>query len=572
MAASPFLASTAISCCDVRRGRSPPALGAAAPGLLRAPVGADPPGTAVGGEPADGGGALAPQDRGPRRGRNARRRANGAVAGGSVVPPGRYGQGGRGGVPAGRWAASSGGIQTGPAEVRAVGRNPTVRAGAVPGGNGGPAGNGGRHILRGAPPPHGGRVPCGVAATDGGLGGTHARVVSRRGYARASVDGAVPILLAERDLPAIGNRAEGQRSRIFPPLGGGGVAARRRRVMKKLLNTLYITTQGTYLHRDGETVAVKKDDDILLRVPIHTLEGIVCFGHVLVSPPAMELCAEHGVLISYLSEHGKFWARVQGAVRGNVLLRRQQYRLADDAERSAAIAQTAVMAKIANCRTTLLRAAREREGGLPDVEAAADRLGRALDMLLRQQLPVDRVRGVEGECARHYFSVFDSLILQQKEAFVFRGRSRRPPLDAVNALLSFVYTLLVHDVTSALESVGLDPYVGFLHVDRPGRASLALDLIEEFRPVLADRLVLSLINRQQVAGDGFTKAESGAVMMEAATRRVVLEAWQKRKQDEVRHPFLDEAAPLGLFPYLQALLLARHVRGDLDAYPALVWK
>jgi CRISPR-associated protein Cas1 len=342
--------------------------------------------------------------------------------------------------------------------------------------------------------------------------------------------------------------------------------------MKKLLNTLYITTQGTYLHRDGETVAVKKDDDILLRVPIHTLEGIVCFGHVLVSPPAMELCAEHGVLISYLSEHGKFWARVQGAVRGNVLLRRQQYRLADDAERSAAIAQTAVMAKIANCRTTLLRAAREREGGLPDVEAAADRLGRALDMLLRQQLPVDRVRGVEGECAQHYFAVFDSLILQQKERFVFRGRSRRPPLDAVNSLLSFVYTLLVHDVTSALESVGLDPYVGFLHVDRPGRVSLALDLIEEFRPILADRLVLSLINRQQVSGDGFTKAESGAVMMDAATRRVVLEAWQKRKQDEVRHPFLDEAAPLGLFPYLQALLLARHVRGDLDAYPALVWK
>jgi CRISPR-associated protein Cas1 len=342
--------------------------------------------------------------------------------------------------------------------------------------------------------------------------------------------------------------------------------------MKKLLNTLYITTQGTYLHRDGETVAVKKDEDTLLRVPIHTLEGIVCFGRVSVSPPAMGLCTEHGVLISYFSEHGEFWARVQGAVRGNVLLRRQQYRLADDAERSAVIAQAVVMAKVANCRTTLLRAAREREGGLSDVEAVADRLGRTLDMLLRQQLSVDRVRGVEGECAQHYFAVFDSLILQQKEAFVFRGRSRRPPLDAVNALLSFVYTLLVHDATSALESVGLDPYVGFLHVDRPGRASLALDLIEEFRPILADRLVLSLINRQQVAGEGFTKAESGAVMMDVATRRVVLEAWQKRKQDEVRHPFLDEAAPLGLFPYLQALLLARHVRGDLDAYPALVWK
>jgi CRISPR-associated protein Cas1 len=342
--------------------------------------------------------------------------------------------------------------------------------------------------------------------------------------------------------------------------------------MKKLLNTLYITTQGTYLHRDGETVAVKRDEDTLLRVPIHTLEGIVCFGRVSVSPPAMGLCAEHGVLISYFSEHGEFWARVQGGVRGNVLLRRQQYRIADDTESAAAIAQSMVMAKVANCRTMLLRAAREREGGLPDAEAAAERLGRALDGLLRQQLEVDRVRGVEGECAQCYFSAFDSLILQQKEVFAFRGRSRRPPLDAVNALLSFVYTLLVHDVTSALESVGLDPYVGFLHVDRPGRVGLALDLMEEFRPVLADRLVLSLINRQQVTGDGFTKAESGAVMMDAATRRVVLEAWQKRKQDEVRHPFVDEAAPLGLFPYLQALLLARHLRGDLDAYPALVWK
>ena len=234
-------------------------------------------------------------------------------------------------------------------------------------------------------------------------------------------------------------------------------------------------------------------------------------------------------------------------MRGNVLLRRQQYRLADDVGGSSAIAQAVVMAKAANCRTMLLRAAREREGGLPDVEAAAEKLGQRLEMLLRQQLTVERVRGVEGECAQHYFSVFDSLILQQKEQFVFRGRSRRPPLDAVNALLSFVYTLLVHDVTSALESVGLDPYVGFLHVDRPGRASLALDLMEELRPVLADRLVLSLINRRQVGGDGFTKAESGAVMMDEATRQEVLVAWQKRKQEEMRHPFLEEAAPLGLF-------------------------
>lgn len=342
--------------------------------------------------------------------------------------------------------------------------------------------------------------------------------------------------------------------------------------MKKLLNTLYITTQGTYVHRDGETVIASHDDQVLLRVPIHTLEGIVGFGRVSFSPPAMGLCAERGVGISHLSENGEFWARVEGPVRGNVLLRRRQYRVADDPECASAVAQNMVMAKIANCRTTLLRAARERDSASDAIDQAAEALGRILDKLLRRQLPLDQVRGVEGESAALYFSVFDNLIVQQKGAFGFHGRSRRPPLDPVNALLSFVYTLLVHDVTSALESVGLDPYVGFLHADRPGRPSLALDLMEEFRPVLADRLVLTLINRQQVGGSGFEKAESGAVKMDAETRRAVLQAWQKRKQEEVRHPFLEESAAVGLFPFIQALLLARHVRGDLDAYPALVWK
>jgi CRISP-associated protein Cas1 len=342
--------------------------------------------------------------------------------------------------------------------------------------------------------------------------------------------------------------------------------------MKKLLNTLYITTQGTYVHRDGETVIASHEEEVLLRVPIHTLEGIVGFGRVSFSPPAMGLCAERGVSISHLSEQGEFWARVEGPARGNVLLRRRQYRLADDPERAAAIAQSMVMAKIANCRTTLLRAGREREDAPACIEQAAYGLGRTLDTLLRRQPAVEEVRGMEGESAARYFSAFDGLIVQQKEAFAFRGRSRRPPLDRVNALLSFVYTLLVHDATSALESVGLDPYVGFLHTDRPGRPSLALDLMEEFRPVLADRLVLTLINRQQVGSGGFETAESGAVKMDAETRRTVLQAWQKRKQEEVRHPFLDESAAVGLFPYIQALLLARHLRGDLDAYPALVWK
>jgi CRISPR-associated protein Cas1 len=342
--------------------------------------------------------------------------------------------------------------------------------------------------------------------------------------------------------------------------------------MKKLLNTLFVTTQGAYLHRDGETVTARKDDDLLLRVPIHTLQSIVCFGRVTVSAPLMGFCAECGILVSYLSETGEFWARVQGPVAGNVLLRRIQYRYADQPERSAPIAQAMIMAKIANCRGVLMRALRDQKERLPGIEDAAARLGRSLERLMRDQYSQEHLRGIEGDCASTYFGVFDALIVAQKPAFVFAGRSRRPPLDPVNAMLSFVYTLLVHDVSAALESVGLDPYVGFLHTDRPGRPSLALDLMEEFRPILADRLVLSLINRQQVGPGDFRTAENGAVLMSDAARRTVIQMWQKRKQEEVRHPFVDESAALGLFPYLQALLLARHLRGDLDAYPALIWR
>lgn len=342
--------------------------------------------------------------------------------------------------------------------------------------------------------------------------------------------------------------------------------------MKKLLNTLFITTQGTYLHRDGETITVRKDDTVLLRVPIHTLQSIVCFGRVSLSSPLMGFCAESGILVSFLSETGEFWARVQGPVAGNVLLRRIHYRTADDPEQSAALAQAIIMAKVANCRTVLMRALRDQKERNPEIEDVTERLGKALERLLAGQFLQDRLRGVEGECASLYFSVFDALIVSQKSSFNFTVRSRRPPLDPVNALLSFVYTLLVHDITAALESVGLDPYVGFLHTDRPGRPSLALDLMEEFRPILADRLVLSLINRQQVTPDDFKRAENGAVLMNDAARRTVIQTWQKRKQEEVRHPFMDENAALGLFPYLQALLLARHLRGDLDAYPALVWR
>ncbi|MFQ5448974.1 MAG: type I-C CRISPR-associated endonuclease Cas1c [Nitrospinaceae bacterium] len=343
--------------------------------------------------------------------------------------------------------------------------------------------------------------------------------------------------------------------------------------MKQLLNTLYVTTQGTYLAREGETVLVRVEQETRLRVPIHTLGGIVCFGQVSCSPPLMGLCGARQVSLSFLTERGRFLARVQGPISGNVLLRRQQYRCADREEFSAELSRSMVLAKIANCRTVLLRAARDHphgsEGG--DMERTAPRLARLLDEL-RQTVSLDTVRGREGEAARIYFDVFDHLITSQKEYFFFRGRNRRPPLDNMNALLSFLYTLLVHDVASALEAVGLDPAVGYLHRDRPGRPSLALDMMEEFRPFLADRLALTLVNRRQIRGKGFRKTESGAVMMDDATRKEVLVGYQKRKQEEILHPFLGEKIAVGLLPHAQALLLARYLRGDLDGYPPFFWK
>lgn len=343
--------------------------------------------------------------------------------------------------------------------------------------------------------------------------------------------------------------------------------------MRHLLNTLYVTTQGTYLARDGETVAVRVEHETRLRVPLHTLGSIVCFGQVSCSPPLMQLCAERGVKISFLSENGRFWARVEGPVSGNVLLRREQYRWSDDPEQSAGIARAVVTAKIANQRTVLMRALRdhpEMVGG-PEVRTVTDYLERLLSMLW-SPTSLDSVRGIEGDAARHYFGVFDHLIVSQKKEFFFQERSRRPPLDNMNALLSFLYTLLVHDIRSALETVGLDPAVGFLHRDRPGRPSLALDLMEELRPVLADRLALSLVNRQQVKGKGFKATETGAVVMDDETRKEVLVAYQKRKQEELQHPFIDEKVALGLLPYVQALLLSRYLRGDLDGYPPYLWK
>ncbi|MDI6808743.1 MAG: type I-C CRISPR-associated endonuclease Cas1c [Candidatus Eisenbacteria bacterium] len=343
--------------------------------------------------------------------------------------------------------------------------------------------------------------------------------------------------------------------------------------MKRHLNTLFVTTQGAYLSKDGETVAVKVEDDIRLRTPVHTLGGIVCFGQVSCSPFLMGFCAEHGVSISFLTETGNFLAKVQGPVSGNVLLRREQYRQADDAKSSVEIAKAVLTGKIANCRAVLSRALRDHAEKI-DFEAvslAVNRLSGALTKL-HSESDIEVIRGIEGESANIYFNVFDHLITAQKDDFKFSVRNRRPPLDKVNCLLSFLYTIVMHDTRSALETVGLDPAVGYLHRDRPGRYGLALDLMEEFRPVFADRVALSLINLGQVQGKGFDKKESGAVWMDDETRKAVLVTYQKRKQDEIIHPFLKEKVTIGLLFHTQALLFARHLRGDMDAYPPFIWK
>jgi CRISP-associated protein Cas1 len=345
--------------------------------------------------------------------------------------------------------------------------------------------------------------------------------------------------------------------------------------MKRLLNTLYVSTQGAYLSRESETIHVRVEQETRMRVPIQQLSSVVCLGNVALSSGFLALCAENGVSVSCLTEHGKFQGRMEGPVRGNVLLRRQQYRVADDPVASANIVTAIVAAKIANARNVLLRAAREHPaaGEKEKLTAAAIRLASTLRALtIDPILDVDTLRGLEGDAARAYFDVFNSLILAQKEDFTFTQRSRRPPLDNLNALLSFLYTLLTHEAVGALESVGLDPAVGFLHADRPGRPSLALDLAEEFRAPVSDRLALSLINRRQIQGKNFEHTASGAVTLTDAGRREVIQAWQERKREELQHPYLNEPCPWGLLPYTQALLLARHLRGDLNAYPAFFWK
>ncbi len=343
--------------------------------------------------------------------------------------------------------------------------------------------------------------------------------------------------------------------------------------MKRHLNTLYVTTQNAWLAKEGECIVVKVEGETRGKIPALALDGIVCFGLVSISPFLVAHCAENGVTITQLTENGRFLARIHGETSGNVLLRREQYRWADDPIRSTAMARFFLIGKVHNTRLVVQRGAREA-----DQEARSTALTDAAECLLiarrsiEHETDLDRMRGYEGEAALTYWRAFPNLLTTSDEKLRFNGRSRRPPLDPVNAMLSFLYTMLAHDVRAALEGVGLDPYVGFLHRDRPGRPGLALDLMEEFRPWTVDRLVATLINRGQVKGSDFRVEDTGAVLMSDDLRKLVLTTWQDRKKDVVTHPFLDEKMPVGLLWHTQSLLLARHLRGDLDGYPAYLWK
>lgn len=346
--------------------------------------------------------------------------------------------------------------------------------------------------------------------------------------------------------------------------------------MRRQLNTLYVTTEGAWLHKDGANIVMDVDGETRARLPVHMLDGLVCFGRVLVSTPLLGFCAEQGITVSFLTSYGRFQARVEGPVSGNVLLRREQYRRTDDPASCALIVQNILVGKLHNQRAVLGRGLRDHADKLSDAaNAALQHAHQRLDRIIKKvqaEGDVDVLRGLEGEAAQCYFGVFDHLIRSSDGAMRFRSRSRRPPMDAVNALLSFLYTLLTHDCRSALESVGLDPAVGFLHRDRPGRPSLALDLLEEFRPMMADRLALSMINLKQLTARDFQTMENGAVQLREESRKKVLTAYQERKREDLMHACLGEKAPIALFPFLQSQLMSRHLRGDLDGYPPFLWK
>lgn len=338
--------------------------------------------------------------------------------------------------------------------------------------------------------------------------------------------------------------------------------------MRHLLNTLYVTNPDAYISKDGENVVIKVNNVEMMRRPIHILEGIVCFNYVGISPKLMNLCMENNVGVSFVNEHGNFMARISGKVRGNVLLRRTQYRYADNKGKSNEISKNFIIGKIVNCRSVINRAIRDHNNSvnIENMKHTAEKLSSAVQNV-KNAADCDELRGIEGDAARTYFSMFNNLILQQKDDFFFTERSRRPPMDNLNAMLSYAYTLLTHEMQSALETVGLDPYVGFMHTDRPGRVSLALDMIEELRPYIAERFVISLINRKQISASGFIAKESGGIIMDKDTKSIFLSAWQKRKQEEITHPFLNEKIELGLLPYVQAMLMARFIRNDIEGYP-----
>lgn len=343
--------------------------------------------------------------------------------------------------------------------------------------------------------------------------------------------------------------------------------------MKKLLNTLFVTTNGAYVHKERETVIVEIEQKKVLQLPMLALSNIFCFGRVSLSPPFMSACSEKGIGIAFFNEFGRFQARIQGPQTGNVLLRRQQYRWADDLKKSATISRYIIAAKISNSRSVIQRTIRNNPNveNVTELKTTVSELKRTLNKL-QNEFELDSLRGREGEAANCYFGIFNHLITQQKDDFKFSGRNRRPPKDTINALLSFIYAIMLQDCVSALEGVGLDPYVGFLHRDRPGRQSLALDLLEEFRAFLGDRLALNLVNLQQLKKSDFRYTENGAVLMSDDARKTLLAAYQKRKQDELVHPILQEKVKIGLLFHAQALLLSRHIRGDLDYYPAFIWK
>jgi len=343
--------------------------------------------------------------------------------------------------------------------------------------------------------------------------------------------------------------------------------------MRKLLNTLFVTTEDVYLALDGENVVLLKEESTLARFPLHALQSILCFTYKGASPALMGACAARSIALSFFTPRGRFLCRVSGEMQGNVLLRREQYRRADHPDDSVFLAKGFLTGKLYNARWVLERATRHHA-----LRIDTDKLKR-ITQYLGQELPqiqqcsrLDALRGVEGVAAMQYFSGLDDLILQNKDSFYFRTRSRRPPLDRCNALLSFVYTLLAHDCAGALEGAGLDPYVGFLHRDRPGRASLALDLMEELRPLLGDRFCISLINQRLLRPNHFEEKENGTVLLNEEGRKIVLTNWQEKKREELRHSFLEEKIPWGLVPFVQALLLARCLRGDLDGYPPFLWK